>query len=130
MFACNKEEIVGRPPYEFSPEKQPDGRFSKEKALEKINSALSGNPQRFEWKHKKKNGELFDAEVSLNRIMLGNDLALQAIVRDITKRKKAEEQISILAHSLKSIYESVCISDIEGNICQQFFLRDFRLRIR
>jgi len=116
MFACNKEEIVGRPPYEFSPEKQPDGRFSKEKALEKINGALSGNPQRFEWKHKKKNGELFDAEVSLNRIVLGNDVALQAIVRDITKRKKAEEQISILAHSLKSIYESVCISDIEGNI--------------
>lgn len=116
MFACNKEDIVGRPPYEFSPEKQPDGRFSKEKALEKINGALSGNPQRFEWKHKKKNGELFDAEVSLNRIVLGNNVTLQAIVRDITKRKKAEEQISILAHSLKSIYESVCISDIEGNI--------------
>lgn len=127
MFACKKEEIVGRPPYEFSPEKQPDGRLSKEKALEKINSALSGNPQRFEWKHKKKNGELFDAEVSLNRIVLGSDVALQAIVRDITARKKAEEQISILAHSLKSIYESVCITDVAGNIifvnnsfCQTF----------
>ncbi|MCW8813277.1 MAG: PAS domain S-box protein, partial [Chlorobium sp.] len=127
MFACNKEEIVGRPPYEFSPEKQPDGRFSKEKALEKINSALSGNPQRFEWKHKKKNGDLFDTDVSLNRIVLGNKVVLQAIVRDITERKKAEEQISILAHSLKSIYESVCITDIKGNIifvnnsfCQTF----------
>ncbi|MCW8822676.1 MAG: PAS domain S-box protein, partial [Ignavibacteriaceae bacterium] len=127
MFACNKEEIVGRPPYEFSPEKQSDGRFSKEKALEKINSALSGNPQRFEWKHKKKNGDLFDTDVSLNRIVLGNKVVLQAIVRDITERKKAEEQISILAHSLKSIYESVCITDIKGNIifvnnsfCQTF----------
>jgi PAS domain S-box-containing protein len=116
MFECKKEEIVGKSPYEFSPEKQPDGRLSKEKALEKINSAFSGNPQRFEWKHKKKNGELFDAEVSLNRIVLGNNVALQAIVRDITQRKKAEEQISILAHSLKSIYESVCITDMEGKI--------------
>jgi PAS domain S-box-containing protein len=116
MFACNKEQIVGRPPYEFSPEEQPDGRLSKEKAIEKINSALAGNPQRFEWKHKKFNGELFDAEVSLNRIVLGKNVLLQAIVRDITQRKKAEAQISILAHSLKSIYESVCITDIEGKI--------------
>ena len=127
MFACKKQDIVGKPPYEFSPEKQPDGRFSKVKALELINSTLSGNPQRFEWKHKKINGELFDAEVSLNRIVLGKNVLIQAIVRDITNRKKAEEQISILAHSLKSIYESVCITDIKGNIifvnnsfCQTF----------
>lgn len=116
MFECKEEDIVGKPPYAFSPKKQPDGRFSKEKALEKIKLALSGQPQRFEWKHKKLNGKLFDTEVSLNRILLGNNVILQAIVRDITKRKKAEEQIQILAYSLKSIYESVCITDIEGNI--------------
>ena len=116
IFGCNKEDIIGKPPYDFSPEKQPDGRYSKEIALEKIKDALAGIPQRFEWKHKKFNGELFDAEVSLNRIKLGDETLIQAIVRDITQRKIAEEQILMLAHALKSIYESVCITDMMDNI--------------
>lgn len=116
IFECSPEDIIGKPPYYFSPEKQPDGRDSKEKALEKIKAALDGTPQRFEWKHKRFSGELFDAEVSLNKIILGEDVLLQAIVRDITKRKKAEEQISMLAHALKSISETVCITDMMENI--------------
>lgn len=116
IFGCRKEDIIGKPPYHFSPEFQPDGTVSKDKALDKITEALKGVPQRFEWKHKKFNGELFDSEVSLNRIDLGNDILLQAIVRDISARKKAEEQISMLAHAVKSISESVCITDMEGNI--------------
>ncbi len=98
------------------PEMQPDNRTSKEKALEKINLALNGKPQRFEWKHKKLSGELFDAEVSLNRIVLGEKTLLQAIVRDTTERKNSEEQISMLAHAVKSISESVCITDMNGKI--------------
>jgi PAS domain S-box-containing protein len=116
LFCCRKEDIIGKPPYEFSPAFQPDGRPSEIKALEKITEALKGNPQRFEWKHKKFNGELFDAEVSLNKIVLGDDVLLQAIVRDISARKKSEEQISMLAHAVKSISESVCITDTEGKI--------------
>jgi PAS domain S-box-containing protein len=116
LFGCTKEEIVGKPPYEFSPKIQPDNRPSKDKALEKITNALKGKPQRFEWRHKKLNGELFDAEVSLNRIELGDKTLLQAIVRDVTERKKTDEQISMLAHAIKSISESVCLTDMNGNI--------------
>ena len=51
---------------------------------------MEGFPQFFEWQHKKQNEELFDAEVSLNRLIIGDEVFIQAIVRDITVRKKAE----------------------------------------
>ncbi|MHC4323951.1 MAG: PAS domain S-box protein, partial [Planctomycetota bacterium] len=93
MFGCNRDEIVGQSPVKFSPLLQPDGRKSVEKAIEKITMAFDGNPQRFEWKHKKLNGTLFDAEVSLNPVDLSTGRNLQAIVRDITERKQAEKAL-------------------------------------
>lgn len=93
MFGCAREEIIGCSPFHFSPPNQPDGQDSTIKAMAKVESALAGTPEFFEWKHIRRDGTLFDAEVSLNRIDADGRTMLQAIVRDITERKKTEENL-------------------------------------
>jgi PAS domain S-box-containing protein len=116
MFGCTREQILGQPPFEFSPPLQPDGRNSKEKAMEKMNRAMQGEPQQFEWRHARYDGTPFEAEVSLNRVEMSGKMYLQALVRDISIRKKSDERINMLAHALRSIHECVSITDMEDKI--------------
>jgi PAS domain S-box-containing protein len=90
MFACKEDEIIGFSPTEFSPKFQPNGNLSSENVLKRINAALAGEPQCFEWVHQQKDGTPFNAEVSLNKMTLSDGEYIHAIVRNITERKRAE----------------------------------------
>ena len=106
LFGCTKDQIIGQPPYQFSPGYQPDGQPSRKKAMEKINAVLEGEPQCFEWKHCQYDGTLFDAEVSLNRMDSLGKIYIQAIVRDITDRKKAEIALSQSEEQYRSLFNN------------------------
>ena len=93
MFGCTRDQIVGATPYRYSPEYQPDGRLSKTKAQEKIAAAFDGETQLFEWCHQRYDGTPFDAEVTLNIVMIGDEAHILATVRDISHRKKAEAEL-------------------------------------
>ena len=90
MFNCSRYDIINAKLYKFAPPSQPNGKKSREEIQKKISLALKGNSQFFEWKYKKCDGTLFDSEVSLNRIVLKDQVILQAIVRDITDKKLHE----------------------------------------
>jgi PAS domain S-box-containing protein len=93
IFGCdNQTDLIGHKPTDFSPDSQPDGSLSTESAIAHINQALAGNHQRFYWKHCRKDRSDFDAEVSLDRLIIKGKTYLQAIVIDITYRIEAENQ--------------------------------------
>ena len=51
IFGCEREDIIGAPPYRFSPERQPDGSASVSAAKERIGRAFAGDrlgPRRVE----------------------------------------------------------------------------------
>jgi PAS domain S-box-containing protein len=101
MYGCSRDQMLSASPAEFSPPVQPDGRPSGEAALEKIGLAMTEGAQLFEWEHRRADGSPFTAEVSLNRLELSGETLLQAIVRDITERKRAEEQVRELNADLQ-----------------------------
>ena len=93
ILKCGAEKITGKAPFDFSPKYQHDGKSSMIAAREKILLALDGLPQTFEWLHSRYDGSVFDTEISLNRIIVQGVIYLQAIVKDITERKKTEEAL-------------------------------------
>ena len=105
IFGCTREQILRASPYQYSPPTQPDGRDSKEKALELIQAALTGESQLFEWTHIKADGMPFEAEVRLNRVDLYGRPHVLASVRDISGRKIAEHERALNEGRLNSLLE-------------------------
>jgi len=110
IFKCDRSFIVGHPPSDFSPEVQPDGRNSYESAVDKISKAFNGDPQRFNWQHKRPNGTLIDCEISLKVIIIGGKELIQATMRDLTEKMRADKirnalfEISEAAYTASDMY--------------------------
>ncbi len=102
----DKKTFISAPPWKYSPEFQPDGQSSADKAKKMIDTAMEKGSNFFEWTHKKLNGRDFFATVLLTRISIGEKTFLQATVRDITERKKVEEELKKHREHLEDMVEN------------------------
>jgi PAS domain S-box-containing protein len=114
--ARDEQELVAAAPWTLSPEYQPDGELSSVKAPQMIEAAMKTGSNLFEWTHKKFSGEEFFATVTLTRMIYRGQLLLQATVRDITERKRAEQQTHLLTTALESAANGILIANHEGRI--------------
>lgn len=104
MFGVkNEQEFIAFTPSQLSPETQPDGQNSADKAKQMIEKAVKEGTNFFEWTHKRSSGEEFAAEVLLTHFKLNGKDAVQATIRDISERKKLEEELEKRADSLEKI---------------------------
>jgi PAS domain S-box-containing protein len=101
LFGHAKEELIAHSSYMLSPPQQADGSDSIEMGKHHIELAASGIPQRFEWVYCRRDGSIFDAEVSLNRFLENEDVVVTGIIRDISERKQREREIQELNATLE-----------------------------
>ncbi len=100
MFgARNLDEFIALQLRQVSPELQPDGRPSAEKAGEMIGKAMREGFHFFEWTHRRITGEEFPSTVLLTRVELAGKRFLQATVRDVTERQRVEQERDRALHA-------------------------------
>ncbi|HEX6039774.1 PAS domain S-box protein, partial [Longimicrobium sp.] len=67
--------------------------FTPEQALEHVRRAVTGQPQRFQWLGRHKDGRPVWAEITLRRVTIGGEDRLLATARETSEWKAAEEAL-------------------------------------
>lgn len=118
MLGCPREAVLGRPPADFSPERQPDGRLSTEAEAAHIAAALRGRAERFPWRHVRPDGSLVDVDVTLTSVEVGGQRLLQAMVRDVTAQRQAEAAMHASEERYRRLFntsrDGIAIAALDG----------------
>lgn len=136
-----RKELFSTRPADLSPEFQPDGRNSFEKADELIKDTLNHGSSRFDWIHIRNNNEPFPVEVLLTAITFNDTTVLHVVWRDVSERLKLKNDLikhrnhlkdkvakrtqelkqalleaQLLGEVVKQSGSSIIITNIDGNI--------------
>ena len=94
MLRCrDKSDVLALHPAVLSPEVQPDGRRSLEKCVEMDAAARANGHHRFDWWHRRADGEVFPCEVSLTPVEVDGRSVLLVVWHDLTDRKRVEDEL-------------------------------------
>lgn len=106
------EPLIGLRPLDLSPESQYNGEASSVASVQRINGVKRTFFHRFNWHHKKLNGELFDAEVTLSVPPLSKEGIVMAVIRDVTE----------LTSSRARLYQQAYFCSLTGFANRRHFL--------
>ncbi len=77
-------------------------------------------PFRFEARQKRKDGTLFPVEVTLTKLIINEQLVIMGLCRDISERKKAEEEKEKIQARLQQAQKMEAIGALAGGIAHDF----------
>jgi len=110
---ADKKAVLQTSSSDLSPPLQPDGRESIEKANEMMAIAREKGSHRFEWVHKRQNGQTFPVEVLFTAIPFGDETVLHAVWRDISEHQRTEI-------ALRRTQKMEAIGQLTGGIAHDF----------
>lgn len=124
----SKADVLNTHPSVLSPEFQPDGQDSLSKAEKMMALAHKNGSHRFEWDHKRANGQVFPVEVLLTAISQEKDNeTLYTVWRDLTEEKEAQrfqDATYGLANALSLYSDMVEIARAGAEAIRNYFLSD------
>jgi PAS domain S-box-containing protein len=88
-----REQFLSLGPWNLSPEKQPDGRPSAEKAAQMISEAMEKGTKSFDWTHRTLDGRDISCTVLLSRIVHNGQPLLVATVRDVSAERAMQSDL-------------------------------------
>jgi PAS domain S-box-containing protein len=119
--------------FDLSPEYQPDGRLSREKALYYISKTFTEGYCRLDWLHRRLTGELIPCEVTLIRAKHENDYIVCGYTRDLRELKSMMNKLREADECTQVLFDATPLScfmiDNRFNIveCNQEVVRLFGL---
>jgi PAS domain S-box-containing protein len=117
VYGYDYEEMLGLGVAELSSGIPP---YTHEEAMRYIEKVRAGEPQRFEWQRRNKDGSLHWDEVLLQRATIGGVERFVAFTRDISQRKEAEAERIHLEAQLRQAQKMEAIGHLTGGIAHDF----------
>ncbi|MGM0766528.1 MAG: hybrid sensor histidine kinase/response regulator [Pseudomonadota bacterium] len=94
--------------------------YTETEALSYIEQARRGQPTRFEWRSRNRDGTLRWEEVKLKRFTRGDTDRIIAFTRDITERKDHEEALRKSEDQMRQAQKMEAIGHLTGGIAHDF----------
>ena len=111
----SRETVLALSPEDVGAPLQYDGRTTTESVGEHVAAVLRDGSHVFEWRHRRPDGEIWDAEVNLMTFEHAGKTLLQFSLQDITERKRAESDLRVAATAFES-QEGMIITDADMSI--------------
>jgi len=112
----SREEFLLQKPMDSSAPPRFRGQDSPLPLLAQFMTFPGNREDHFEWLNKRKDGSKFVLDVLLSAFELAGTPAYLSSVRDITERKRTEDQLSLLKTSVDEAYDEIFWVNFEGRI--------------